>query len=63
MYYLGDTMKMLTLKLKPRTLFGIILAATGVIVIALTFVSNHIKSESKSVSAVISPSTDAERRD
>lgn len=54
---------MLTLRLKPRTLFGIILAATGVIVIALTFVSNHIKNESKSVSAVISASTDAQRRD
>lgn len=56
-------MKMLTLRLKPKTLFGIILAVTGVIVIALTFVNNHINSESKSVSAIISASTDKERRD
>lgn len=55
-------MKMLTLKLKPKTLFGIILAVTGVVVIALTFVNNHINSDSKSVSAIISASTDEERR-
>lgn len=55
-------MKMLTLKLKPKTIFGIILAATGVVVILLTFVSNHLQ-KSQSVSAVISASTDRERRD
>ncbi len=55
-------MKMLTLKLKPKTLFGMILALTGVVVIALTFVNNHINSDSKSVSAIISASTDEERR-
>lgn len=56
-------MKMLTLRLKPKALFGIILALTGVVVIALTFVTNHVKSESKSVSVIIRASTDEERRD
>ena len=54
-------MKILTLKLKPKMIFGIILAATGVIVVILTFVSNHT-TQSQSVSAVISASTDEERR-
>ncbi len=53
-------MKILTLKLKPKTIFGLILALTGVVVIVLTFVSNHVQ-ETKSVSAAISASTDAER--
>lgn len=54
-------MKMLTLKFKPKTVFGIILAITGVVVIVLTFVTNHdIKSEV--VSAVVSADTDEERR-
>lgn len=57
-------MKMLTLKLKPKTLFGIILVVTGIVVITVTFVSNHtMKKDSESVSAVISASTDNERRD
>lgn len=54
-------MKMLTLKLRPKTIFGILLTLTGVIVIILTFASNHIES-AKSVSLVISASTDEERR-
>lgn len=57
-------MKVLTLKLKPKALFGIIIAALGVIVIVLTFVTNHVnQGENKSVSAIISASTDKERRD
>ncbi|MCC8073455.1 MAG: DUF4830 domain-containing protein [Clostridiales bacterium] len=55
-------MKILTLKLKPKMIFGIILAVTGVVVIALTFVSNRVE-ESKSVSASISASTNEERVD
>lgn len=54
-------MKMLTLKLKPKMIFGIVLVVTGVAVIALTFLSNHLE-KSQSVSAVISASTDEERR-
>lgn len=57
-------MKMLTFKLKPKALFGIILTLVGIVVIALTFVTNHVgSSDSKSVSAIISASTDKERRD
>ncbi|MDD6728234.1 MAG: DUF4830 domain-containing protein [Eubacteriales bacterium] len=55
-------MKMLTLKLKPKTIFGIILALTGIIVIIITFASNHIE-PAESVSAQVSASTDEERRD
>ncbi len=54
-------MKMFTFKLKPKTIFGLILVLTGAVVIVLTFISNHLI-ESKSVSAVISASTDEERR-
>lgn len=54
-------MKMLTFKLKPKTLFGMILAATGLVVILLTFVSNHVDN-AKSVSAAISASTEEERQ-
>lgn len=34
-------MQMLTFKLKPKMIFGMILAFTGVVVILLTFVGNH----------------------
>lgn len=34
-------MQIVTFKLKPKQMFGIILALTGLIVIVLTFVSNH----------------------
>ena len=50
---------MLTLKLTPKRIFGIVLLLVGIIVI--TFVSNHT-SEAQSVSAVISAKTDSERR-
>ena len=58
-------MKMLTLRLKPKTLFGIILTLTGVIVIAITFISNHFGANTgtKAISARVSASTDLERRD
>lgn len=57
-------MKMLTLKLKPKMIFGIILALTGIVVIVLSFTSNHLENgKSKSVSAVVSASTDKQRRD
>lgn len=55
-------MKMLTLKLKPKTIFGIILVLTGLVVITVTFITNH-SVNSESVSAVVSASTDEERRD
>lgn len=55
-------MKMLTLKVKPKMIFGIILALTGIVVISLTFVSNHLQ-ETESVSAVVKASTEKERTD
>lgn len=55
-------MKIFTLKLTPKRIFGIILLLVGIIVIALTFASNRI-SEAQSVSAcTISAKTDSERR-
>ena len=54
-------MKMLTLKLTPKRIFGIVLLLVGIIVISVTFVSNRT-SEAQSVSAVISAKTDSERR-
>ena len=45
-------MKMLTLRLKPKTIFGLILVLTGVIVIVVTFTSNHIKSSERVMSSV-----------
>ena len=54
-------MKMLTLKLTPKRIFGIVLLLVGIIVISVTFVSNHT-GEAQSVSAVISAKTDSERR-
>lgn len=45
-------MKMLTLRLKPKTIFGLILILTGVLVIAITFAANHIKSSEKVMSTV-----------
>lgn len=54
-------MKMLTFKLKPKTLFGIIMAATGVIVILISFASNHTP-KAENVSATISASTDEQRQ-
>ncbi len=34
-------MKMFTLRLKPKTIFGLILILAGIIVISITFFSNH----------------------
>ena len=42
-------MKMLTLRLKPKTIFGLILIAAGIIVICITFYSNHVNSVSNTV--------------
>lgn len=39
--YLGDTMRVLTFKLKPKTIFGLVLLLTGFVAITLTFFANH----------------------
>lgn len=51
---------MLTLRLKPKTIFGLILILTGVIVIAVTFFSNHV-SKSKNVANVVSLASNEDR--
>lgn len=55
-------MKMLTLRLKPKTLFGLILVFTGIVVIVITFASNHIKSN-ESVMSAVTLETNAEREE
>jgi hypothetical protein len=52
-------MRVLTIKAKPKMIFGIILALTGLIVILLTFVGNH--NGAQEVVATISCSTTQER--
>lgn len=52
-------MKVMTFKMSPKTVFGLILVVTGVVVVLLTFVSNHV-SDSKSVSTQVSCSSAAE---
>lgn len=54
-------MQVFTFKARPKTIFGIIMAVTGVIVVALTFVGNH--SASTSAPATVSCSTLKERQD
>lgn len=43
---------MLTLRLKPKAVFGLLLVLTGVVVIVITFASNHIKSNESVMNAV-----------
>ena len=54
-------MKMFTLKLTPKTIFGIILALTGIAVVAVTFAGNHTH-RARSVASGINASTDEERQ-
>ena len=56
-------MKVMTIKAKPKTVFGIILALTGVIVILLTFVSNHSKKAETASAVPISCATAEERKE
>ncbi len=53
-------MQIVTFKLKPRQLFGAVLAITGLIVIVLTFVSNH-NGKPVDAKAEISCATEEER--
>ncbi len=46
-------MKMLTLRMKPKTIFGIILIITGVVVIMITFISNHVDVRSTNVMSAV----------
>lgn len=51
---------MLTLRLKPKTIFGIILILTGVIVIAVTFFSNHV-SNTQNTAGMVSLASNEDR--
>lgn len=55
-------MRVMTIKAKPKTIFGIILALTGLIVVLLSFVGNH-NGETKETMATISCQTKQERMD
>ena len=52
-------MQVLTIKAKPKTIFGVALALTGVIVILLTFAGNH--GVSATAAAPISCASEADR--
>ena len=54
-------MQVLTIKARPKTIFGVILAVTGIIVLALTFISHH-GIEAVDGKAAISGATEEERR-
>lgn len=56
-------MKMMTLRLKPKTIFGLILIATGVIVILITFLSNHIDSKDRNVASTVTLETNEQREE
>ncbi len=53
---------MFTLRLKPKTIFGLILIAAGIIVIAITFFSNHA-ALSRPATNDVSLETDAQREE
>ncbi len=53
---------MLTLRLKPKTIFGLLLVLTGIVVIVITFASNHIKSN-ESVMNAVTLETNAQREE
>ncbi len=54
-------MRVLTFKAKPKTIFGTILAITGIIVILLTFVSNHSSKAEQTSAEPISCATKEQR--
>ena len=54
-------MQVITFKAKPKTIFGLILAAVGIFVILMTFVSNHNGKAQTASAQKISCATDEER--
>lgn len=55
-------MKMFTLRLKPKNIFGLILVLTGLTVIIITFASNHIRSN-ETVMNSVTLETNAQREE
>lgn len=56
-------MKMLTLRMKPKTIFGIILIITGVVVIMITFLSNHVDVKGTNVMSAVTLETNDQREE
>jgi hypothetical protein len=56
-------MQVITFKAKPKAIFGIILAVTGIIVIILTFLSNHSKKAEQTSATPISCATAEQRQE
>ncbi len=54
-------MQVITFKAKPKTIFGAILALVGVLVIVLTFVSNHGGKSQQTSAVPVSCATEEER--
>lgn len=54
-------MKMMTLRITPKTIFGAILIATGIIVILITFLSNHIENKDADVMSAVTLETNEQR--
>lgn len=54
-------MRVMTIKAKPKVIFGAAMALTGLIVILLTFIGNHNGAAEKAVMADISCQTTEER--
>lgn len=55
-------MRMLTIKAKPKMIFGIIIALTGIIVILLSFVGNHSSAAEKATQASVICQTAEQRQ-
>lgn len=52
-------MKVMTVKMSPKTVFGLILVVTGIVVVLITFLSNHVEpSQSASSSVTCASSAD-----
>lgn len=54
-------MHILTFKAKPKTIFGLIIALTGVVVILITFIGNHSGAAQKAAQVSVSCKTTDER--
>ncbi|MBR3149969.1 MAG: DUF4830 domain-containing protein [Eubacterium sp.] len=54
-------MQVITFKAKPKTIFGVSVALIGVIVILMTFVSNHGAKSKQASAAAVSCATSEER--
>ncbi|MBR3737226.1 MAG: DUF4830 domain-containing protein [Eubacterium sp.] len=56
-------MQVITFKAKPKAIFGAILALTGIIVILLTFLSNHSKKAETASASPVKCETSEQRAD